>query len=234
MAEEKSTGMAWAAAGITASQALHHTPTSILLDNSQKCTEASGGFCRFCLQLRSEFDRRWKAKAALGNHVHHLIADIAEGNSVASADPAVDAYLLAWDRFVLTHSPTWVLLERTVRCNRLLPYRGTFDAIADLTVGGVREPWLVDWKTGRFHPFSQTLQLAGYRYADDITNWVDGQEHFDRKMPPVKHCGVVMLQPDGEFKLIELPAGPEAYGAFMKLRAVYNFRKKIDQTLTAP
>lgn len=228
MAEEKSTGMAWAASSIAASYAIHHYNWSI--PNHSVCREEPGGFCGACLHVRAEFDRRWKAKAALGTHVHHLIGDMAADREIEANDE-VAPYLDAWDKFVVEHWPGWVMLERTLRCNGLLPYRGTFDAIVDLTVNGVREPWLIDWKTGRFHPFSQTLQLAGYRYADDITNWVDGEEQFDRKMPPVKHTGVVLLGSDGEFNLVELPAGPEAHSAFMKLRALYDYRKKISKDL---
>jgi hypothetical protein len=226
MADDKATGMAWAASGIAASYAIHQGEAWWNRERDD-CTEEKGGFCPACVRVRGEFDRRWKAKAALGSHVHHLVADMAAGVEI-TADDTVAPYLDAFDKFVIWHWPTWVQLERTIRCNGLLGYRGQFDAIADLTLGGVREPWLLDFKTGGFHAFSQTLQLSGYRYADDITKWVDGDEQQDRKMMPVKHCGVVLLQPDGEFRLVELPAGPKAYSAFMKLRAVYDYKKEID------
>ena len=221
LADDKAQGMAWAASGIAAYYGVHGMWTP------DECTGEKGGFCDACRHVRGEFDRKWKAKAALGSHVHHLVADMAAGVEI-TADDTVAPYLDAFDKFVIAHWPTWVMLERTVRCNGLLGYRGQFDAIADLTVEGVREPWLIDFKTGGFHAFSQTLQLSGYRYADDITKWVDGDERQDRKMMPVKHCGVVLLQPDGEFRLVELPAGPKAYSAFMKLRAVYDYKKEID------
>lgn len=231
LADDKG-GMAWAASGIAASYAIHHVGEWGDLHygpgGGNQCTEDIDGFCKACRHVRGEFDRRWKQKAAVGSHVHHLVADMAAGLEVEPGD-GVGPYLDAWDRFVIEHWPSWVLLESTIRCNGLLGYRGQFDAVADLTVDGVRESWLIDWKTGRFHAFSQTLQLAGYRYSDDITRWdAEGKEVAVRKMMPVKHCGVVLLKPDGEFELVELPAGPAAYSAFMKLRAVYDFRAEMD------
>lgn len=227
LADDKASGMAWAASGIAASYAIHHH-RDWYADYSDDCTEDKYGYCKACRKVRGEFDRQWKQKAALGTHVHHLVADLAAGREI-EVDDTVAPYLDAYDKFVVEHWPSYFLLESTVRCNGDLAYRGTVDAGADLTVEGVREPWLIDYKSGSLHAFSQTLQLAGYRYADDLTKWVDGEEQYDRKMMPVKKCGVVLLKPDGEFELVELPAGPAAYSAFMKLRAVYDFRRSIEE-----
>lgn len=228
LADDKG-GMVWASAMIAATTAVHHPDMWEHL-GTDGCTEEKTGLCPACRYLRSEHDRQWKAKAALGTHVHHLVADLAEGKEVDS-DSTVDPYLDGWEKFVVECEPEWVHLERTVLYNRprAHAYRGQTDFIGWLTVDGERSLWLGDWKTGRYWPTQQTLQLAGYRFAQHLTRWDSGKEEIDVPVPAVAHAGVICLDDQGGYQLHELPANGDAHSTFLRLRDVYGWQRQMDR-----
>lgn len=224
----KSRGFAWAASLVAAGTAVHeserwfHMPT-------HPCSRDKKGLCRACNFLRSEHDRQWAAKAALGQHVHHMALQWAQGEEVET-DAKTDPYMSALESFYKDCQPQFVELERTVRgsFNGTAFYRGQFDFIARLDRDGQRRLGLWDIKTGSFHPVEQTLQLAGYRYADWLTTWGDGTEARACPMGPVDEAGVLMLHNDGTYDLIELPADRAAFGLFRQLLGAYHWANHIE------
>jgi hypothetical protein len=229
---EKARKFAWAAAELAAVKATHYFDWG----NApvEPCTEdhaVKPGLCRTCKLFRSEFDRVWSAKAALGNHCHHLAASWAEGAEVAS-DPVIDPYLDGLEAWYGTYKPAWQYLEQTVCYRRKrLAYVGTLDAIAEIDCPlhpGERCTWLLDIKTGEGQWYSEwTLQLSAYAYSDHLTTWVDGTEHKGISTPPVAHAGVIWMQP-GEAQLLPVEINAEAHNQFLRLLDVLNWERRFE------
>lgn len=243
----KSRSFGWAASMIAATTAVHHpkdwegllgiqSDRAIQNGHVDECTHDKDGLCKACTYLRSEFDRQWSAKANLGNHIHHLALSWARGEEV-DEDETTRPFLDALERFYLYHAPTWVEMERTVLYDspKSHGYRGQFDGIAELDcpacppVDGIppRCRWMVDFKTGSYYPVEQTLQLSGYRYAQHLTRWEKGVETIEGPVPTVAHAGVILLGPDGHYRLGELPANATAHGTFLRLRDAWAWSKQM-------
>lgn len=209
--DNKSRSFAWAASLIAASTAVHQPDTwagliDVMTDKAAavgytECTHTKEALCKACAFLRSEFDRQWTAKADHGGHVHHNALDWAEGRDI-DVDPASEPFIDNLEAFYHQHNPEWLHTERTVTYSKPVShaYVGQFDGIAVLdcpTCGGAaRCKWLLDFKTGRFSPAEQTLQMAGYRYAQHLTTWtpVEGKKYRCRKdgctdSTAHSHCG---------------------------------------------
>ena len=234
----KARSFAWSASLIAAATAVHAPDAyqgliGVMTDKAAKagheeCTQTKDGLCKACQYLRSEFDRQWTTKANLGTHLHHLALSWAKGEEV-DEDPVTKPYLDALEQFYLDCRPEFHHLETTVLYDRTpgLSYRGQFDFIATLTRDGERRKGLWDIKTGSFYPVSQTLQLAGYRAATWVTDWSDGKETKVEKMPPVSEAGVLLLQGDGTYRLIALPADGEAHSSFLRLRDLFRWSRQV-------
>lgn len=226
----KSNTFPWASAGIAAVQAVHY-PESWTELGTNGCTHDKTGFCPACKFLRSEFDRRWKAKATLGTHVHHLCESMAQGDEV-DQDDVVEPYLDAFESFLVACQPKWLHQERTIRYDDgALSFRGQVDGIADLIdpATGTLGRWMLDLKSGHYSPKTQALQLSAYRHATTLTRWDDDGEHEDGRMPAVEHAGVVLLDDGAGWYLKELPTGPEVFDQFLHLRSLHNWSREMDQ-----
>lgn len=146
----KSRSFAWSASLIAATTAVHHPDTWSGL-GTEGCNEEKDGLCPACRYVRSEFDRRWNAKAALGTHIHHLLLSWSEGVEI-DVDAASEPYIDAAEKFLLDTEPRWVEVERTVLYDspRSHGYRGQLDWIAEINCPvcppGSRCKWLGDWK----------------------------------------------------------------------------------------
>lgn len=223
----KSRGFAWSASLIAATEAVHH-PDNWAGLISEDCTHEKSGLCKACIYLRSQHDREWSAKANLGTHVHHMALSWASGEAV-DEDETTGPYLDALAAFYEAHTPSWQHLERTILYSepRSHMYRGSFDWVAKLDCPicgpGKRCTWLGDIKTGGYYPTSQTLQLAGYRYAQHLTDWTGGKETITGPMPKAAHAGVLLLGSGGGYHLVELPANGDAHSMFLRLVDLYRF-----------
>jgi len=227
----KSRSFAWAASLITATAAVHH-PDQWEGLGVDGCNEEKDGLCPACRWLRSEFDRRWNAKANLGSHIHHLLLSWAQGDEI-DVDAASEPHIDAAEKFLLDAEPTWIEVERTVLYDspRSHGYRGQLDWIAEINCPvcppGARCKWLGDWKSGRFYPTSQTLQMAAYRYARHLTRWEGKDEITEGPVPTVAHAGVCLLGADGTYQLIELPANGDAHSTFLRMRDAWGWHKQM-------
>lgn len=238
----KSSSFGWAASLICATTAVHERDRWDAL-STESCTHEKTGLCGACKFLRAEFQMQWDAKANLGSHVHHLALSWAEGQQIETT-PDIDPYMDAVASFYEERKPSWVLTERTVRgqCDGLA-YRGKFDGIADIDCpveGHDRCRWLLDYKTGRYYPVEQTIQLTGYARAD-LTEWDGKIETTVGPVPRVDHCGVVLLAPsvseDGEmvgsYDLHELPVSDETWDLFSRLRFAFDAVKRLEKWANA-
>ncbi len=223
----KSDTMPWASSLIAASTAVHSPQLWAHLDAAD-CTGDKDGLCAACRFLRYQFKVVWDAKRDFGSHIHHLALSWANGDDV-EVDSVSEPYMDALERFYADCEPEWIEKERTVLYDKPWShgYRGQFDGIAWLNRNGERERFLCDVKTGRYYPTEQTLQLAGYRYAQHLTTWENGTEHIDGPVPSVAYAAVVLLGDDGRYRLVELPANGDAHGAFLRLRDGWGFAKQM-------
>lgn len=225
----KAASFGYAASLIAATVAVHE-PERLDGMSISGCTHEKTGLCAACRFLRQEHAQQWREKANFGSHIHHLALSWAEGEDV-DEDEATRPYLDAIEAFYKDTHPTWIMAERTVGIlePHSVAYRGKFDGIVTLDCpicGGSRCDWLIDWKTGRYYPAEQTLQLAAYRYAR-LTSWGGKTETVEGPVPAVKHAGVVLLSGEGTYRLMELPASLEAHGAFLNLRSSWFWHKEI-------
>ena len=222
----------WAAAGIAATHAVHHSQEWYRLPTAN-CNHQPDGFCVACRYLRSQFDREWKAKANLGTHVHHLALQWARGEE-AEQDATTKPYLDGLERFYFDYQPEWLFLEHTLagdvfygtgQHEQCFHYRGSFDFIARTRIAGVV---MGDIKTSGLHPQEQTLQLAGYASADWITDWLDGQEIQITRMPDLDAAGCLFLTGDGDYRMVWLPVDSPAVGAFGDLVRLHHWSRRMD------
>lgn len=226
----KSRSFGWAASLIAATTAVHERERWADM-GTEGCTHdihVDPGLCPACKFIRSEFDRVWGAKADLGTHVHHCALSWAQGEEV-DADELTSGYLDGLEKFYVDHQPEWVELERTVRyTGGSHDYRGQFDGICDIDVHGDRRRMLIDIKTGRYSPHSQSLQLSAYRYSN-LTRWEGREEIIEGKVPTVSGCAVLLLTAEGNYRLVELPAAGDEHSTFLRLRDLWSWSKKVDR-----
>lgn len=195
------------------------------------------GLCKACTYLRSEHDRRWKKKAILGEHVHHLAAEWANGETIES-DAAVDPYLDGLEEWYKTYEPEFVAIEQTVHY-KVGPreYVGTFDFLAEVNCAcplavDCRCLSLTDLKTGDFKADKDwLLQLSAYRYAKSLTRWTEGKEEVLRAMPTVNHTNVLWLRPDAHAVVVEVHTTAESFNNFLRLIDLHNWEKSVDKEL---
>lgn len=225
----KSPSFGYAAATIAAVTAVHQRERWSEL-STEDCGHEKDTLCNACRFLRAEHAVQWDTTAILGSHVHHLAESWANGLDV-DQDEHTKGYLDAIELFYRDARPTWELTEVTVAYTKRpnVAYRGKFDGICEVNCPvhvGRRCRWLVDWKTGRYYPHEQTLQLAAYRFAD-LTEWQGKEQRIVAPVPKVHHCGVVLLTEDGSYRLAELPADRTAHRAFLQLRRSYEWHKAM-------
>lgn len=179
------------------------------------------GRCRFCItsRIKAEYKAQWESKAELGTRVHAQAHAHVLGEPIAydeEVEPYLDQYLAflkAWGVDLAEHVEA---AELTV-IDRKHGYAGTGDIWLWLPTGrgGKRELWLVDIKTSATKPATtvyadQELQLAGLRYAPTAIL------PDDTEIEVPKFAGAALLNLRAtEHALIPLPAGRDAYKAFL-------------------
>jgi hypothetical protein len=239
---DKARKFAWNGAEAAAVMGVHHSPEWYGMPSTVKgepCSQdhrVEPGLCKACKFLRSEFDRRWKAKAALGEHVHHLAASWARGDDVES-DGVVDPYLDGLEEWYRAYEPTFVAVEQTVHYQTgPRQYVGTFDLLAEHNcpcplAEECRCRSLMDIKTGEFQADKDwLLQLSAYRYAESLTRWEDGRQQVTGPMPTVAHTGVLWLHP-GRAEMVEVHTNHQAFNNFLRLIDLHNWEKAVDKEL---
>jgi hypothetical protein len=179
------------------------------------------GRCRFCVTaaIKGEYKQEWESKAELGTRIHTMAHAYVLGEPVPhdeEAEPFFQQYLEflnAWDVDITQH----VEAAETTIINRAKKYAGTGDVWLWLPIGSrrKRELVLVDIKTSLTKPATavypdQELQLAGLRFAPEALL-------PDDSLVPVPkfHSAALLNLRQNDHALIPLPAGKDAYKAFL-------------------
>lgn len=248
----KSDSFAWASSEIAATYAIHQLEER-WSEDSQFCSmshKVEPGLCKVCKLVRLEFKKRWDAKAALGNHVHHLAVSWASGEDITTT-PELDPYFDDLELFYKRYRPKWLHIERTIHYESgPREYVGTFDALAEITCPVCVKPidyehgpdvrfteprctWLLDIKTGDKWMLEWMLQLSAYRWAQHITYWQDGKQVIDVKMPPILHTGVIWLGSGTDEVLVPVETTGETHNQFLRLVDGLNWEKRETKALKA-
>ena len=191
-------------------------------------------FIDYC---RGEFDRQWKAKAALGSRVHDHALSWAQGKPVqVQADEM--GYMDALERFLRDWRPRSILDEAIVlNPNPLgqseLEYGGRLDRVGEFDL----PPWmgvrLMDFKTGApGYIEDKALQAALYWCSEGVASYNDdGSLGKLIPLPDIDGAMTVYLGADGQYILDDPLAHitkEECFTAGMHLRAAWNSHKKIE------
>lgn len=179
------------------------------------------GTCRFCVtaQIKAEHKNEWEAKAELGTRIHtHAHAHIL-GRPMPpdeEVEPFLQQYLLFLDAFNVDPDRHVEAAETTI-VNRPKRYAGTGDIWLWLPLGpaGKRVLVLIDIKTSLTKAVNavypdQELQLAGLRYAPKALLPDDTEVDV-----PKFHSAALLNLRQNDHALIPLPAGRDAYKAFL-------------------
>ena len=236
--DDKARKFSWAAGEKAAVAAVHRTQdwwemaTTVRGEACSQDHKVEPGLCPACKYLRSQFHWDTEKKKHLGSHLHHLALSWALGEDIVT-DELLDPYIDGLEGFYELYKPQWEGLEQTVYMHSTArEYVGTFDALAVLECpihSGTQCRWLLDIKTGMGRWLKEwALQLAAYRYANEITEWRDGKQFARCAMPMVAHTGVIWLRDTGEAELIEVLTGHEEWNQFQRLLDVWKWSHRED------
>lgn len=191
------------------------TAVSGLLDNGK-----SAAFAGAAVKLTKEglnYRDEWRERGERGTRVHGHCESFLRGEAIDCL-PSDMGFVDAVESFIKDRDPYVLELEEIVLCEA--GYGGRFDLIAVLD----NETWLIDLKTGKQYPTEHTLQLSAYRYANGIAVYnADGSLNKLRPLPEIDRTGCLYVAEDGTYKLVEYPAGMNAYGVFLGLLAAYQW-----------
>jgi len=217
-----------AAVKVTAEKAWSVLPRMVALSRTSASSDCEKrrvadrcGRCRFCLtaEIKAEHRNQWDTAAEFGSRVHdyahaHVLGEPRPYDPDVA--PFVDQYLAFLDAWQIDLTKHVEAAETTV-INRAKRYAGTGDLWVWLPTGkgGKRELYLVDIKTSLKAPVNrvypdQELQLAGLRFAPEAIL------PDDTLVAVPKFAGAALLNLRANaHQLIPLPAGREAYKAFL-------------------
>ena len=162
--------------------------------------------------------RKRDAAAAHGSSVHDVLEALAYGRDIPT-----DA--LGWEQIEQwrdAYRPDIHFSESQV-VNTEVGYAGSLDLIADIY--GKR--YLIDLKTSKVLDNSMRLQLAAYRYAESVFE----DDRVICAMPEVEACAVLWIprEKPHEWMFCEVPAGAEAWAAFLHVKGVHDFTRRTEK-----
>jgi hypothetical protein len=175
----------------------------------------------------------WDAKADIGTRVHRAAETLANG--VFGWDmgclPCDVPYLDALEDFYTTNAVQPILIEPTlVYPHPMLGFGGRCDLIARLCTNyGRWETWLIDYKTGKHYMVDPVMQLAAYANCDMAIYYEDGSLQGSVNLPTIQKRGIVYLNENRTYNLIEVPQDKYIFNTFLNLRSVYAGVKAIEK-----
>lgn len=133
--------------------------------------------------------------AVRGTEIHALADQIVHGAEVEVPDLQL-ALVEGYVKFLEDFQVEPIATECNV-ASREHFYAGRFDFIGRLTVNGVTETWLLDWKTSAGVYGETALQTAGYARAEFYAT--DDDIETEIPMPHIDRIGVVHVTDAGTF-----------------------------------
>ena len=172
--------------------------------------------------LKKAPDRFTRKASDIGTAAHDYFERQARGESIGRVHPDLEPFVRHFDDFLQTVQPEYHFMEETVWSDTHA-YAGRFDAFA--TIQGERV-WL-DNKTTRSGVHAEVgLQLAAYRYADNII----AEDGARTPMPEADGGAVVHVRPEG-WSLVPVRCDEDAFGVFLTLRDVFRYEKEFKSTI---
>jgi hypothetical protein len=170
--------------------------------------------------LKRAPDRNTKKAADTGTDAHAIFETMAKGKPAGRVHPDLEPFVRHFGEYLDVVQPEYHYMEETVWSDSRGPslaYAGSFDAFA--TIQGERV-WL-DNKTTRSGIHDEVgLQLAGYRYADNILR-PDGSRI---PMPKADGGAVLHIRPEG-WQLVPVACGEREFEQFLNLRRTFEWDK---------
>lgn len=180
---------------------------------------------RMATLKKCRYDVKNKA-AQRGTDVHRAAERIINGESVSVA-PELLNHAQHYAHWLDDFEVAPVIVEATVY-NLSHGWAGTLDLIADLTIGGEVERWLLDIKTGKAVYGETAFQLAAYRNAEAMLVQDTRQD-----MIPVDRVGVVHVT-EHHAQLVPVLAGAEQYNEFRHIQRVARAAKNATGYVLEP
>jgi hypothetical protein len=187
-------------------------------------------------------DRKRDEAAAFGTSIH-LLADMEGVHASGASESPVQGfevpdeaipYLDAFRSFLRLYGAQNIISSEKMVWS-LSGYGGTYDLLMQLPrkvqagtgEGTVQELWLIDIKTSKGYYPEYGLQLAAYRWADQIILPGDPTIY---PMPYIHRTGVLHLRPDlypdTGWRLIEYPTTEVDYVAFLSALNMYEWKQQ--------
>lgn len=179
--------------------------------------------------VKNSTSRSSRKKADRGTEVHAMCeeimrAQINEKKAQFKATGDDMKYLRNFARFIKEFEVKPVMVETTIWSKEHL-YAGTFDLLC--TLKGRDGYYIVDYKTGASGIWPDAgIQQTGYRWAD---SYIDEAGAF-QTMPPIAGAFGLWLRPEG-WALTPLRTDEAMWDVFLHLRALYDFKMNIQQTV---
>lgn len=153
-----------------------------------------------------------------GKAAHAVCEDLITGREVDVAEELYE-YAVGAKKFMDDWRPRPILTEACVY-SEAFGYAGTLDLVADLNNG---QRALLDYKTSTDIYPEVAMQLAAYRWAQFYVDYSDNpHDGVDVGMHTLEiDCAYAVRIYPGGYDLVPVDSGPEVFGAFRHLLAVY-------------
>lgn len=231
--QDKGTPFAWSASKIASTYWANHAQELLRLDRDEAIERG-----------RRAFQGEWAGSALVGSLTHECgqaffdgkgwdVPDTFRGKPVPQdvAD-RMPGYVEGLYAFFNDLEPIAVATEQTVAGTTPQgdPYVGSFDWL--VTIDG--EVWLLDLKTGKprddLYTNENRLQLASYRYADELTHWHKRTQvaalPWDEHLPRPEKTGIVKMTGQGDYELFNVDSSPELMAQFGACVQIHRWMNK--------
>jgi len=180
-----------------------------------------------------DYRAEWEASGARGTRVHRHFDRYLRGLEIDML-PEDKPLVLALEKFLIERDPEPMIEpEFVVVCEVLCPVCGQYHGYGgrgDVALKIAGERWLIDLKTGKRYAVEHMLQLAALRYGRLAVYDEAGALVETRPMPAFDRTGDLYVTDEGEYELVEYPAGPDAYNAFLSLLHAYSWTRTPEIT----
>jgi len=216
-------GLAWAASKIAA-ETMYDGLTCGLFDGYERED--------LVMNVRGEFDRVWKEKAARGNRVHEIADRWTRGETVEVRDSDA-GFVDALEMFHHGYQPKFLHTESIV-LNKELGFGGRLDFIGELDGPEAQGVILADFKSGSERPLETALQASGYWNSLLASYDESGALTGLQDLPKLDGARTIYLREDGSFKVVdpfEHISLDQAWEMFQACLTLFKVNKQLNAVL---